>query len=501
MKILFINPPKIHNDYYTLRDEICFQDVRYKPFPIRLAQLIPLIEESFDIEILDANIMGYSWSDVETWLAGRKKQEVQAIIFQSAAGLIKHDLKIAKCVKKILGYKTMTILIESVVAPVYPKRFLSDFPDLDFIVRGQPEVIIPNLLKNRDNLDKIKGLAFRENGEIKLTEAANPIDNLDQLPFMNYSQFDVESYSVPIQVAPFYEKNFKGIRMRTTRDCPYGCPFCIIGSSIWRGYNKKWRAMSPKRVVDEVQYVLEKYHLEAIFFWDETFTLDQKRAEKICDLIIDRNLSFYWRCLTRIDCVNKNLLEKMRQAGCLMIEYGLESGNPDVRNQLKKRFSNDDVIKVVKQTRDSGINVNCDFIIGLPWETNDTLKDTLSLAKEVLADNVHLTMAFPYPDTDFYRIAKQENLIEVDDLYQLMMSERVRVGANPVARSRELSMAELGKSWSEIRGQINRYYLRQNVLMKPWKVFSYLKYAKNPREIALFIWKGLKIIKNILFRR
>jgi len=472
VKILLINPPKYEEKLYTLRDEICFQDVKYVPFPLRLAQVASVLKHVSDIQVIDANALELGWGELE-----EQMPECDAVIFQSAAGLITHDMKVADIAKRKFGKNVKTILIETVLAPIYPERMLEDFMNLDIIVRGQPEVIIPDIVKNmRSNLKDIKGIAFKDaHGKIVTTGFADIVSSLDELPFMAYDLFPMDRYSIGYLDLPFHEKLVPGIRIRTTRDCPYACPFCIIGSSKWRGYDRKWKAMSLERALSELEYVVDKYKIHGFFFWDETFTLDQSRAEKICDGIIKKNLNLEWRCLTRIDCINQRLLEKMAEAGCRLIEYGIESGDPSVRKDMHKNFSNQEAIDVIKQTKDAGIKANCDLIVGMPWDDKNTLHRTFELAKKLDADNIHLAMAFPYPKTQLYDIAERENLLNVDDIYNLMIKERVRVGAHAVMRTRSLSSDELEKIWKKIRKGVNRYYLFKNVIKKPSVIRDILK--------------------------
>ncbi len=174
-----------------------------------------------------------------------------------------------------------------------------------------------------------------------------------------------------------YEKVIPGIRFRSTRDCPYACPFCIIQPSEARGYDRRSFQMSPERTVNEIEHVVNRYHLKGVFFWDETFTINQKRTMAICDEIIKRKLKFTWRCLTRVDTLNQPLLERMYEAGCRHIEFGLESGDQAVRTHLQKNFPDEKAIEVIGWTRKAGISANCDFIVGMPWETKETLEKTI----------------------------------------------------------------------------------------------------------------------------
>lgn len=498
MNVLFINPPRIRPDMPVLRDEICFQDVIYTPFPIRIAQTASVLRKtnpSCKIKVIDANALNISLDEL-----GKNFPPADIVIFPSACGIIREDIKVAALAKK-KNPRTKTVLIESIVAPWYPDRFLSDFREIDIIVQGQPEKVIPNIVSSFDYLESVRGISYRSQRGIINNGAADIMTDLDSMPFMAYDLFPMEKYSISIIDAPMHEKIIPGIRMRTTRDCPYGCPFCIIGSSKLRGYDRKWKAMSVKRVVDEIEYAVKEWGIWGFFFWDETFTLDKKRAYAISEEIIKRKLKMEWRCLTRIDCVDNDLLAIMYRSGCRQIEYGLESGDPELRKELHKNFPDEDAIAVVKQTRAAGIRANVDMIVGMPWESKQSLKKTLSLAKRLNADNVHLTMAFPYPGTDFYSIAEKESLLHVTDMYGLMINERVRIGAKACVRTRHLDSPELEKQWQSIRSKINTYYTVRKVLCEPSSYIQLFKSCRNPGEFFALLKKACRRFFKTLIPR
>lgn len=492
MKIVLCNPAPAHSSLYTLRDEICFQDVRYSPFPMRLGMAAALLlKDGHDVTVIDANAERMSPEQIRV-----KMPAADVMIFQSAAGLITKDILAAEIAKE-KNKNVKTVLIENYVSPVFPERFLKDFPDVDFLVRGQVEAVVTELVKNTHAPESVNGIAYRKNGGVVMTPEAAPVDDVNALPFMACELFPMNKYSISYLAAPMYEKVVPGICMRTTRDCPYECTFCVIGSSMFRGYDKKWRVMSPERAADEVANVYRKYGLAGFFFWDETFTLDQKRAYKICEEIIKRNLKIFWRCLTRIDCVNEDLLRKMGEAGCQMIEYGIESGNKEVRHLMNKKFTNEQVVQAVAWTKKAGIRANCDFIVGMPWESKETLKDTLALAKAADADNVHLTVAFPYPETAFYDMAQKENLLRCDDIYERMIHERVRADLKPVADTRHLKAEDVERAWRDMRDSINRYYFFRN-FKKPGLIKNYIRAAGSYGEFIRLVPKVFRRLKQAI---
>ncbi len=498
-KILFVNPPRVREDLPTLRDEICFQDVTYVPFPMRLATGAAQARERPGVEAaaIDANAVGLSWEQLEEALT-----PADAVVFQSAAGLIRHDVRVAEMAKKKLGPATQTILIESVVSPLYPDRILNDFPSLDFVVRGQLEAVLPPLIdslaQGRPDLDEVPGLAYRnEKGLPATTGDPRPLEDLDRIPFMAYDLFPMERYTVGLLDAMMHEPRAPGICLRTTRDCPFACAFCIIGSSIYRGYDRRWRAMSVERTLAEIEHVVKNYGVRRFFFWDEVFTMDRRRTLAFCDALARRGLDIEWRCLTRIDLLTEELIEKMAGAGCKFIEFGIESGNWEARQEMNKKFSDEKAVRTVDLVRRAGIRVNCDLIVGMPWETRESLEETVSLAKRLGADNIHLTSAFPYPGTRFHEIAVKEDLLRVEDMYELMLDTRVRVDILPIVRSRRLTAQELYEGWNRARRAINRHYLVHNLLLRPRDLKNILA-GRGARSLLGLLPKGWRFVRESL---
>src|SRR5262249_3627841 len=234
MKVLLVSPPKFREGLHTLRDEICFQDVIYVPFPMRLGLVAGILKKDHDITVIDANALDYSFAQLE-----EKMPQADMVIIESASGLLSHDLQTFEIAKRKLGRSVKTVLIENIVAPAFPERLINDFPDLDVIVRGQPEVVFNLWKENWEQMDQVPGLAFRKDGQPIVNPAAPLPGNLDEYPFMHYEAFPMDRYSISYLAAPMYEKVISGIRFRSTRDCPYACPFCIIQPSEVRGYDRR----------------------------------------------------------------------------------------------------------------------------------------------------------------------------------------------------------------------------------------------------------------------
>lgn len=469
MKVLCVIPPRFHPVLPTLRDEICFQDVQYTPFPMRLARVAGILKERHEVRILDANAMRWSWEQLESEMKAAGTSD--AVVTKSAAGLIPHDLKALEIAKRLYGERCLTVLVESVVSPIYPERFLRDFPAVDILTRGQPDETVPpviDALAEGRPWREVGSIAFRDADGRTVVNPDRPLDKkLDHLPFMAYALLPMNRYTISYLDGPMHEHAVPGIRTRTTKDCPYACPFCIIGSGPGRGYDRRMKFQDVVRAADELQHVVETYGMRGVYFWDETFTINKPRALALADELIRRRLGLSWRCLTRIDCFDAELADRMAAAGCRMIEFGIEAGDPQHRKLQHKNFPDEEVIRAVSDAKRAGIRVNCDMMVGMPWETREGLARTAELACRLPADNVHLTMAFPYPGTEFHEIAEKEGLIECPDLYVQMLDTRVRVGHKGVVRCRALSSQELQEAWEGIRSTVNRRILRRS-LAHPW---------------------------------
>jgi len=197
----------------------------------------------------------------------------------------------------------------------------------------------------------------------------------------------------------------------TSRGCPFNCTFCA--SSLLFG--KRFRGRSPKNVVDEIEQVVSEYNPESIEFSDDEFTLDRKRVAGICDEIRRRGLSVIWACSSRVDVISRELLRKMRAAGCFFIYYGVESGSQRILNLMRKGITMEQVIDAIRWTKEVGIETLASYIIGFPGETEEDIEETIALAKKLNTDYAQFSLATPYPGTELYSSAKEKGLLLTED--------------------------------------------------------------------------------------
>lgn len=282
---------------------------------------------------------------------------------------------------------------------------------IDFVVRGEGEVTICELidtLESRGDLNKINGISFRENGRIVHAPERSFLKDLDSLPFPAYDLLPVEFYKAPphwaIQEPVFY--------LFATRGCPFHCTFCaaeLIG--------KTRRLRSIKNVLSEIKFLVKNYNARQIMFQDTCFPFERKYAFDLCNEMIKSRLnkSVVWTTSTRVDLVDQELLDKMYESGCRVINFGLESGNQKVLDRARKGFKLEKVYKATEMARKAGIKNFATFMLGLPGDTLESCLDTINLAKKLDLDYAQFYMTVPYPGSAIYSEAIKEGKIKTKD--------------------------------------------------------------------------------------
>lgn len=306
----------------------------------------------------------------------------------------------------------------------------------DFAIKGEGEYtfleLINQIQKRKHNFKNIKGLLWRKNNKIIENENRPYIENLDSLPIPAYENCGLEKY-------PCHEQ--KTLPIITSRGCPYRCNFCSVRLSM----GNRFRARSAENVVDEIEYWYKKgFRLFEIN--DDCFSFDIKRAMKICDLIIKRKLKITYQLYNgiRVDRINKELLRKMKQSGCVFISYGCEAGNEQILKNIRKGITLEQVQQVVNWTNEIGIKSSTNFIIGHPGETYETAMDSIRFAESLPCDFVNFYNLVPYPGTDLFEWVKTNNLFLVPpEIYLKDISYR---DASPIFETKEFTKEEREKA-------------------------------------------------------
>jgi radical SAM superfamily enzyme YgiQ (UPF0313 family) len=411
-----------------------------------------MLRQNHEVKIIDSSILNYTIGDVERELRSFNPDVVGVT---SVTPSIYEAYKVAETAKKVR--EDCTVILGGPHATFMPRQTMEECEYIDIIVRGEGEETTRELIENIEKgvpLNKVMGITFRKEKGIIDTEPRPFIKNIDDIPFPSRD------------LLPMHLYKFNGVKyttMLTSRGCPFGCSFCS-SSRLFGGY---WRGRSPENVLEEIKTVYGEYGIRNIEFMDDTFTLDQKRAEKICDGIIEQGWDISWGASSRVDTLSKELAEKMKKAGCWIIFLGIESGSQKILDTIGKRITLEQAKKAVEILKDAGIQVLGSFIIGFMQDTKETIKETIKFAKSLNLDYAEFSILTPYPGTPIFDYAKKNNMLLTEDWSKYTATE-------PIVKIEGISEKEVKALFQKA---YITFYLRPKIVMK-WlrnKQFSFIK--------------------------
>lgn len=302
------------------------------------------------------------------------------------------------------------IVYGNVHASFLPEKTLQESPEADFVVIGEGELTLLELIRtleratkdgSRPDYSKIKGLAYRgSDGNVIVNPSREFINDLDIVPADVYAGIELSRY-VP---HPTQYKRLPSAPILTHRGCPFNCIFCDARTV----HGQRPRFISIDRVMDQITTLVRRDKVRSIYFKDSTFTINRGYTEELLNRIIEAKLGIIWACSTRVDCVDAALLKVMRRSGCWQIGFGIESGNQETLDFLKKgkRINLEVIRKSVAEAKRNRINVVTSFILGLPNEDEAMVKNTIRFAKELRGHQAMFYLPVPYPGTELYQICK-----------------------------------------------------------------------------------------------
>lgn len=436
MKVTFLNPPQTNSKYKFLGVVAPSLGIGY--------MAAVLEKNGYDVEVLDASALELTYDEIGEEILKRNPDIVSISALTPTIGVA---LDSADKIKQV---KPDTIVVLGGYHPTFEYESVLEEPSVDVVVRGEGEYTFLDLVRTVENggdLADVQGLAFHDENNFSLvvTQDRPIIEDLDELPFPAFHLFPMEKYrilNITTNVATII----------TTRGCPMQCSFC--SSAALHGHHLRRR--SPENVCDEIEVRLNEQNIDTIAFMDDTFTLNKKFVRDFCAEIKRRNLKFWWGCTSRVDTLDEELLQLMKDSGCITIFIGVESADQQMLEKMNKNITVSKTEKAFKLARKVGIRTIASCVIGMPEDTKESMKKTIDFVKSLNPSYALYSLATPYPGTRFYNETFKKNLIQIKDWSKYTLID-------PVLETIDCSSKELR---SIQKKAFLKFYLRPGYLIR-----------------------------------
>jgi len=418
MKVLLVEPLKVI--WEMMRPCV--------PVPLGLAQVAAVLEKNnISVRILDCTALQMGQHALEQAI----RQEQPDVVGATTLTPFFYDaVEIAKTVKgvdpgivTVLGGPHVTFL---------PEETLKENTAVDIVARGEGERTLIDLvrcLEHGNRLSGVKGIGFRSNGEVILTEP-QPLVDVNELPLPAYHLLPMEKY--------YFVVLGRFATVIASRGCPHQCTFC----SEWRFWGGRWRPRDPKKIGDELELLVRKYNMESIWFGDDCFNVSAELIQGICDEIKTRHLDFSWFYQGRADLLveHRDLLPLMRETGNRMVQIGIEASTEQELNELNKKLTLDKLVEAVELLKKHDIVAQGLIIVGTRSDSADSIIHKMRYMQRLDVDFPIFTMFTPFPGSDIYQEAKKKNWLEIRDysLYDM---------ANAIMSTEHLTRKQLMASY------------------------------------------------------
>ena len=484
---------------------------------MELAQMAAILDKDYKVAVIDANAERMSWEEFEAKL---KELRPRFYLTQVTAPTLTNDMYGAFLARSM---GAITMAFGTHVTPM-PRETLENYPALDFVLRGEPELTLRELMDlvmvangewkadlaadhllkqdgtradadghfyymvkdadtmwqpwwhlqsleqpiadermkiTHDQLAMIRGLAWRRGGEVVVNWDRPFIKNLDDLPIPRHDLLPYDKYRIPMINGPY-------TFIVTSRGCTAGCKYCIKHVS----YQYSIRLRTPENIMEELR-LLKSLGVKHVHMYADLFTVSREQVMGICKLMIEENLGLSWTCNSRVDYVDEELLMMMGKAGCNLISWGIESANEQVLKKAAKGYRLEQAPRALRWAHKAGIKNWGYFIIGLPGETVESIKQTMAFSKELPLDIALFHVAAPYPGTPFF--------------FEVLENNWFRKGTN----------------WEQVdmdKGTVLDYNGLTAEQLEYWQQRAFREWAFRPGPIMTFIKSinGPRVVKSAL---
>ncbi len=486
MKILLINPPFLPEEGKYSREQRSPAITKSGTFyyPMWLAYATGVLEkDGFECMLLDAPAKNLS---IEKTLEKVNDFEPHMIVVDTATPSIFSDVEFAANLKE--KFKCYTVLVGTHPSAL-PEETLNIDNKIDAVCRKEYEYTLRDLARLlRDNLNvsidqlrSVDGLTFRYGQEIISNNERELPNDLEEIPFVSQvykKHLDYKDY--------FYSHSKHPIVVTITgRGCPHRCVYCVY-PQVFNGHKLRYRSV--KDVVDEMEYIVNNFDVKSIMFEDDTLTVNKKRAIEFSKEIIRRGIKIEWDANSRAD-VDLETMIWLKKAGARLFCVGVESGDQQVLDRMKKRITVDRIRKFFKDAKKAGIKIHGCFLVGNPGESKESLEKTLSLAKDLNPDTAQFFPIMVYPGTEAYNWARENDYLEENDFANWLTEKGLH---NCVVSRPGLSSRELVEFCDRARKEfyLRPYYIGKKLQQGLSDPYEFKRLLKGALTLSKYIFKG-----------
>lgn len=386
------------------------------------------------------------------------------LVLNVASTTLKNDLSVLNLAKEVLP---------DLITIAKGAHFLTSNTDvlyeckaLDLVIVGEAEETLKEILQQKP-YPKIKGLCYRDGFVAKYTGKRPFIKDLDKLPFPARHSVDNSLFRRP-------DNNKAQAIIKVARGCPHHCFFCLATPVS----GSKVRLRSTENIIEEIKECVETYNIRNFLFWSDIFNADREWTIDLCQKIIESGLKITWSSNTRADTADEEIAELMYKSGCRLVSIGVESGSQYILDKIGKKITIDQVRDTVKAFKKAKIKIYNYFVIGLPWDDEETIEDTIDFAIELDSDFVSFYTATPLPGTRFFKYSLENSLLTANDSFE-------KAYFAPVINTHYLSKERILELHKEA---VRRFYLR------PLYILRMISNIRSFAELKNYFKAGFEIL-------
>lgn len=374
--------------------------------------------------------------------ADLKEIQPNYLVANIATPTFKSDMMAVQLAKEIVP--SICTIVKGAPFLTYNTNTIYENPFIDYVIMGEAELTLKDILDGVPD-NEILGICYRENFQPVKNDKRPFIDNLDILPFPARHLVDNSIYRRP-------DNGKVQAVIKVARGCPFHCFFCLATPVS----GTKVRTRSPENIVAELKECVEKYNIKNFLFWSDIFNFNREWTLELCQKIIESGLKITWSSNTRADTMDDEMAKMMYKSGCRLVSIGVESGSQKMLDNIGKKITLDDIRNTVKILKKNKIKIYNYFVIGLPWETEETVEETIKFAIELDSNFISFYTATPLPGTKYFAYAMLNKLVEGNLDFRSAYYE-------PVVRSEHLSKERIFELHKQA---VKRFYLRPKFILK-----------------------------------